>query len=79
LKANTNYPIPEALEGNPEVVFLVKLKPDCGIIGVEMRKSSGLSSWDQAAERSIRRTNPFPAMSNGLCDSSLEIGRTPKD
>jgi colicin import membrane protein len=79
LKANTNFPIPEDMEDNPKAVFLVKLKPDCGIISVEMRKSSGLSSWDQAAERSIRRTNPFPAMSNGLCDASLEIGHSPKD
>ncbi len=79
LKANTSYQIPEDLEGSPEAVFLVKLKPDCGIISVEVKKSSGLGSWDQAAERGIRRTNPFPAMSNGLCDASLEIARSPKD
>jgi colicin import membrane protein len=79
LKANTSFPIPEDLQDNPEAVFLVKLKPDCGIISVEMRKSSGLGSWDRAAERSIRRTDPFPSMSNGLCDASLEIGRTPKE
>ncbi len=79
LKANTSYQIPEDIEGSPEAVFLVKLKPDCGIISVEVKKSSGLGSWDQAAERGIRRTNPFPAMSNGLCDASLEIARSPKD
>ncbi len=79
LKANTSFQIPEDLEGSPEAVFLVKLKPDCGIISVEVKKSSGLGSWDQAAERGIRRTNPFPSMSNGLCDASLEIARSPKD
>ena len=79
LKANTSFQIPDELEGSPEAVFLVKLKPDCGIISVEVKKSSGLGAWDQAAERGIRRTNPFPAMSNGLCDASLEIARSPKD
>jgi colicin import membrane protein len=79
LKANTSFQIPDDMDGSPEAVFLVKLKPDCGIISVEVKKSSGLGSWDQAAERGIRRTNPFPAMSNGLCDASLEIARSPKD
>jgi colicin import membrane protein len=79
LKANTSFQVPDGLEGNAEALFLVKLKSDCGIIAVELKKSSGLVSWDQAAERGIRRTNPFPAMSNGLCESSLEIARSPKD
>lgn len=79
LKSRTNYQIPDDLQGNPEARFLVRLKPDCGIISVELKKSSGVSSWDQAAERGIRLTNPFPAMSNGLCDAVMDIGRSPKD
>jgi colicin import membrane protein len=65
--------------GNPQVVFRVTLSPDCALIRVERITSSGVPSWDQAAERAVRKTNPFPRFPGGQCPGSFELTARPND
>lgn len=79
IRANTTYQVPGSTEGNPKAVFQVQLNPDCSVVAVRLRKSSGLPGWDQAAERGIQRTDPFPKQADGSCPAELEITRGPRD
>jgi colicin import membrane protein len=79
IRTNTTYQVPGDLEGNPKAVFLVALRPDCSVSSVRLRKSSGVPAWDQAAERGIQRTDPFPRPPDGTCQGELEIVRGPRD
>ena len=79
VKANTTYQVPADLEGNPKAVFAVQLRPDCSLVSVRLRRSSGVAAWDQAAERGIQRTDPFPRPAEGACPADLEITRGPRD
>ena len=79
IRSNTTYQIPANLEGNPKAVFSVQLRPDCSVVAVRLRRSSGVAAWDQAAERGIERTDPFPRPTEGACQSELEIVRGPRD
>ncbi len=79
IRSNTTYQLPGDLDGNPKAVFLVSLRPDCSIAAVRLRKSSGVPAWDQAAERGIQRTDPFPRPADGTCQGELEIVRGPRD
>ncbi len=79
IRSNTTYQLPANLEGNPKAVFSVQLRPDCSVVAVRLRRSSGVPAWDQAAERGIERTDPFPRPTEGACQSELEIVRGPRD
>lgn len=79
IRSNTIYQIPAELDGNPRAVFLVQLRSDCALVSVRLRRSSGVPSWDQAAERGIQRTDPFPRPTEGACPGELEITRGPRD
>ena len=79
IRANTTFQVPADLEGNPKAVFAVQLRADCTVVSVRLRKSSGVPAWDQAAERGIQRTDPFPRPADGSCQSELEIVRGPRD
>ncbi|MCZ8338541.1 MAG: cell envelope integrity protein TolA, partial [Burkholderiaceae bacterium] len=79
IRANTTFQAPGDLDGNPKAVFLVTLRPDCSVVAIRLRKSSGVPAWDQAAERGIQRTDPFPRPAEGTCQGELEIVRGPRD
>ncbi|HYF60471.1 MAG TPA: cell envelope integrity protein TolA [Burkholderiaceae bacterium] len=79
IRSNTTYQAPADLEGNPKASFLVQLRPDCSVASVRLRRSSGVAAWDQAAERGIQRTDPFPRPPDGACQSEIEIVRGPRD
>ncbi|MFM1987563.1 MAG: IgA-specific serine endopeptidase autotransporter precursor, partial [Pseudomonadota bacterium] len=79
IRSNTTFQIPADLDGNPKAVFLVQLRGDCSVAAVRLRKPSGVAAWDQAAERGIQRTDPFPRPAEGNCPAELEISRGPRD
>ncbi len=79
IRRNIVFQLPADLEGNPRAVFQVQLRPDCGLAGVRLRRSSGVPAWDQAAERGIQRTDPFPRPADGTCKSELEVSLVPRD
>jgi colicin import membrane protein len=79
IRGNTTFATPIDLNGNPRAVFIVTLSPDCSIMSVRLKRSSGLPSWDQAAERAIARSDPFPKPRSGRCERELEIAHGPRD
>lgn len=79
IRENTTFVVPPDMVGNPQVVFRVALSPDCALIRVDRINSSGVPSWDQAAERAVRKTNPFPRFPGGQCPASFELTSRPND
>ena len=77
VRANTIYT--QAIQGNPKTEFEVRLQPNGRIVSVRMTRSSGQEAWDVAAERAIRRTDPFPCPRNDACPASLGVSHTPRD
>ena len=67
------------MSGNPQVIFRITLSPDCALGRIERIIPSGVPSWDQAAERAIRKTNPFPRFPAGQCPPSFELSSRPND
>jgi colicin import membrane protein len=77
IRSNTVFQIPESMKGNPEAEFVVSLMPDCTVVGVKLKKSSGLSNWDDAAERAISRIKQFPRPAAGVCATSYAVTHKP--
>jgi colicin import membrane protein len=77
VRANTTYA--QEIQGNPRAEFDVRLQPNGKLISVKLTKSSGVSAWDLAAERAIRRTDPFPCPSTGACAAELTVSHGPRD
>ncbi|MFA7503109.1 MAG: cell envelope integrity protein TolA [Burkholderiaceae bacterium] len=79
IRTNTSFLVPSDLRGNPKAEFAVRLREDCSIASITLRKSSGHPGWDAAAERGIQRTDPFPRTADGTCPTSFVIERGPRD
>lgn len=79
IRRNVTYPDAETVSGNPTAEFDVNLAPDGTIVGVKLRKSSGIPSWDEAAERAIRKTDKVPRDIDGRIIPAMTIGLRPKD
>ena len=83
VKSNTRLVIKD-FEGNPEVKFLIKLYPDGRLDGTPKKiKSSGLPIFDDAVERAIMESAPFPKPPpkelQEIMQNGMEITQTPKD
>jgi colicin import membrane protein len=78
VRPNIVYPDAELVSGNPTAEFDVSLAPDGTIVGVKLRKSSGVPSWDDAAERGIRRTEKVPRDIDGRIFPALTVALQPK-
>ena len=61
-KVKRNIVEPPNLQGNPEVVFDVRVLPGGEILEDTLRlvRSSGNPAYDQAVERAIRKASPLP-------------------
>ena len=77
IRANTVFG--QNTSGNPRAEFAVSLSTSCEVLQVRLKSSSGNKSWDEAAERAISRTTPFPKPPSGSCPSSMLISHQPKD
>ncbi len=51
---------PPGIAGNPEAVFVVTLLPDGSLVDVQLKRSSGNTTLDQAIERAIHKSDPLP-------------------
>jgi colicin import membrane protein len=65
VRPNITFPDAETVNGNPAAEFEVSLAPDGTIVGVKLSKSSGLPSWDEAAERGLARPTSCRATPTG--------------
>jgi colicin import membrane protein len=77
IQRNTRFPESSVSNIGP-AQFLVELNPDCSQRNVKLTKASRSSAWDQAAERAIRNTDPFPKPSNGNCPASITVTHDPE-
>ncbi|MEY3663930.1 MAG: IgA-specific serine endopeptidase autotransporter precursor, partial [Pseudomonadota bacterium] len=81
---------PQGISGNPRAIFEVRVgQPspiasadgrDCPVTSVSLKRTSGVRMWDEAAERGIRKSGPWPRRPNGDCPVGLhEISSGPRD
>jgi colicin import membrane protein len=78
IRANTVFNA-SGVPGNPQARFLVTLSPSCEVLQVRLEASSGNKAWDEAAEKAIARTSPFPRPPAGPCDRFVEISHRPRE
>ncbi|MDP5009404.1 MAG: cell envelope integrity protein TolA, partial [Glaciimonas sp.] len=79
IRGNINFNVPDGLAGNPAAEFDVQLLPDGSIAGIRLRKSSGVSGFDEAVKRAIERSAPYPKDKSGSVPSSFTGIHKPKD
>jgi len=79
VRPNITYPDVDTVAGNPTAEFEVNLAPDGTIVGVKLRKSSGVPGWDEAAERALRKTDKLPRDVDGRIYTPMAISLRPKD
>lgn len=66
--------------GTPPSVFAdfrVELLPDASVAAVKLLRASGLPGYDAAAERAIRRCDPFPRKRDGSIDRVIDVRMQP--
>ncbi len=79
IKSNTTYIVPPDLANNPAVEYTVELLPDGSVRSIKKLRPSGLPGFDEAVERAIRRSEPYPADKSGSVPSSFTFLHKPKD
>ncbi len=78
VRPNVVFADADLMSGNPSAEFDVRTAPDGTIVGVKLRKSSGVANWDDAAERALRKTEKLPRDIDGTVPSALTIALKPK-
>ena len=79
IKSNIFFNLPEDLTGNPPVEYVVELLPDGSVAGMRKIKSSGVPGFDEAVERAIKKSQPYPKDKSGSVPSSFTGIHRPKD
>lgn len=74
-----NIVFTDSIAGNPVAEVDVKLAPNGTILSRQLRKSSGVKSWDEAVLKAIDKTEKLPPDTDGRVPASLTIGFRPKD
>jgi colicin import membrane protein len=73
IKSRIVYAVPE---GTPQTVYAevqVDLLPTGEVAGISFLRQSGMPEYDEAVERAIRRTDPFPRKPDGTIDRTIVI------
>jgi colicin import membrane protein len=79
IKSNTVFNVPDDLAGNPSVEYAVELLPDGSLRGLRKLKSSGVAGFDEAVQRAIEKSQPYPPDKSGLAPSGFTVSHKPKD
>ena len=75
VRAEATRPTPASVYAE----FQVDLLPTGEILAVRRLKASGLPGYDEAVERAIRRTDPFPRKRDGTVERTVIIRFRPVD
>ena len=59
-KVKSNWILPQAIQGNPEAIFLVVQLPTGEVLSTRLVRSSGNPAYDAAVERAILKSSPLP-------------------
>lgn len=73
------FAVPENTPASVYAEFQVDLLPTGEILAVRKLKASGLPGYDEAVERAIRRTDPFPRKRDGSVERTVIIRFRPVD
>lgn len=73
------FAVPDGTSPAVYADFQVELLPTGEILAVRRLKASGLPGYDEAVERAIRRTDPFPRKRDGSVDRTVIIRFRPID
>ncbi len=71
------FVVPEGTGANVYAQFSVELLPDGSVGNVRLVRASGLAGYDAAAERAIRRCDPFPRNREGKVERNLTLTLRP--
>lgn len=71
------FVVPEGTGANVYAQFAVELLPDGSVGNVRLVRPSGLAGYDTAAERAIRRCDPFPRNREGKVERNLTLTLRP--
>lgn len=74
--------LPPNMQGNPEAEFDVVLLPGGEVLGVKLKRSSGVAAYDSAVERAILKAQPLPLPPDPTMFSSfrdLNLSFRPKE
>lgn len=74
---NTIFYIPKNLDTHSSVEYLVKLLPNGLIHSIQKNQSSNLTGFDEAVERAIKKSQPFPSNENGKIPSDFTFTYKP--
>ncbi|OIQ80697.1 hypothetical protein GALL_375410 [mine drainage metagenome] len=79
VKQNVVYPQLAQIQGNPQVLLSVTLDPNTGeVVGVHVKRSSGVPSWDAAVVRAVQRLGRFPS-DHGRWYTPMDVQAGPRD
>ncbi|MBV8618347.1 MAG: cell envelope integrity protein TolA [Curvibacter sp.] len=67
------------IPGNPSAEVEVRLAPDGTIVGRKLIKSSGSTTWDEAVQKAIDKTEVLPKDADGRIPSSMIFAFRPRD
>jgi len=80
IKSNMVYVGNDTSPTNPTVDFVINLFPDGSLKGAPRKtKSSGVSTFDDAVERAITKSAPYPADKSGNVPSTIPLTYRLKD
>ena len=80
IRARISKPLADAVPGNPQAIFSVRLLPNCEVLEVKKLQSSGNIAYDEEVERAIRKASPLPKPDKAeVFDSRLRLTFRPKD
>jgi colicin import membrane protein len=71
------YVVPEGTPPSVYAEFQVELLPDASLAGLRLVRSSNLPGFDAAAERAIRRCDPFPRDREGRIPRTVDVRLNP--
>jgi colicin import membrane protein len=71
------FVVPEGTSSSVYADFRVELLPDGSVAAVRLVRASGLAGYDAAAERAIRRCDPFPRKRDGTLDRTIDVRMYP--
>ena len=72
VRSNTVYNTSDNVSGNPTVEYRIDLLPDGSLRGaIRKLKSSGVAAFDEAVEKAIEKSLPFPRDKSGEVPASI--------
>lgn len=79
IRSRIVYAVPEGTSPSVYADVQVELLPSGEVVAIKVLKPSGLPGYDEAVERAIRRTDPFPRKPDGTVDRTIVIRFRPVD